>query len=684
MAKFLFEILSEEIPANLQENGADTLYELFKKYSIESGVAVINQNIFFSSQRITILCDLKIEKKEIITHVRGPRIGVDKKILQSFLSSQKKQNYTQIELENGKYHGLEYQEILNETNEKTKENLAKICLKVLNNFDWEDAIMTWRSYLPKWIRPIRSILCILNDEIINFEFAGIQSSNKTHGHKILSNWKEIEIHNSDEYEKKLDDVFVIADQFKRMQIIQSHISNIDLKDANIEKLINELSCITEFPQIIELEIDKKFLSLPEDLIKYIMITHQRYIPQIENHKLSNKYYVIIDHSNPNETMKNGYKRVLNARLADGKFYWDKFINIELDILIENLKITKSEYIPDISVYDFNIKISEFFKDSDEILKMLNIASCDLSSELIIEYPSLRGLMAHEYLLKNQLSKQKKPHNNLYYGESELYEQFILPIDPFEEVIIFAKNILKAEYYIVEKKEKPTSSRDPFQIRKAIENSIELIFKDFFTKNCDPWITKNPSLSNYNFRNNENFKNIFLDVLLNLYYKNEEKFSSNQNLNSNNQIIKIAFDHFTQEHKLIFHYFEIKQFIFEQFKFIQNLCNFKWKDETHQSYKRIVQLCGKKYKDFQEEINENLLSKEEERDFFDLIQICKNELNFEKLQNIDFQNQISFTINNFFDKIRIEDSDEKIRNNRIALIYTFYSLIENFAPISQLF
>ena len=115
MTTFLFEILSEEIPADLQEIGANHLYESFNKYSSESGIFIKNYQIFYSSQRIAIVCNLKIEKKEMITYVRGPRIEVDEKILQAFLSSQKNQNFRQIEIEN-KYHGLEFKEILNGSN----------------------------------------------------------------------------------------------------------------------------------------------------------------------------------------------------------------------------------------------------------------------------------------------------------------------------------------------------------------------------------------------------------------------------------------------------------------------------------------------------------------------------------------------------------------------------------------
>ena len=679
MTTFLFEILSEEIPADLQESGASHLYELFNEYSAESAIFIKNYQIFYSSQRIAIMCNLKIEKKEIIRNVRGPRIGVDEKILQAFLSSQKNQNFRQIEIEN-KYHGLEFKEILNENQEKIEQNLSQICLKTLQNFAWSDTTMSWKSYLPKWIRPIRSILCILNNDIIHFEFAGIKSSNKTRGHKILTRWRDIVVKSPEKYEQRLEKKLVIVDQNIRKKMSTQNISNVDLTDKNIINLIDELSCIAEYPMVMKLKIENEFLSLPDDLIQYIMIAHQRYIPKIENGKLSNEYYVIIDHNDSNSTMEGGYRRVLNARLSDGKFYWDKFINTDFEILIEDLKATKSEYIPKISVYDFNQKISEIFINSDSVHQKLNSESCDLSSDLITEYPALRGLMAKEYMIRNKLNNDEKPCNNLYYGESELYEKFVLPTHSFEKAIIFAKNMLKAEYFIIEKREKPTSSRDPFQIRKAIENGIGIIFNDYLNNDSSDYSECSEHYF-FNRSDDENFKNIFFDVLLNFYYKNNESLFNLAKLE--NKIIDIGYHHFMQKNILNYSFLKMKKFSFEQIQFIKNLSSFSWQDGTFQAYKRVVQICSKKYKDFDGEINENLILLQEEKNFFILIQSCNNECNFNKIQNIDFQNQIYLTINNFFDNIHIEDEDEQIKNNRIALLVHFYNSIENFIPISKL-
>lgn len=680
--EFLFEVLSEEIPANLQGYGANHLCELFEKYGAEIGISIMDYKKFYSSQRIAILCELKIEKKEVVKHIRGPKLGVSAEILQRFLSSN--ENGQQIEID-GKYHGIEVREIFNKNDVEIERNLGQLCKKVLENFMWNDKVMTWKSYLPAWVRPIRSILCMLDEKVIDFEFVEVKSSNQTFGHKILTRWKKFDIEKIENYELKLKENFVIVNQEKRKNIILKNLRNVDLNDKNISDLMNELICIAEYPQVMECNIEEKFLSLPEDLIKHIMISHQRYIPRVENNILMDVYYVVIDHNNPNEIMKKGYERVLDARLSDGRFYWDKFVNTTLQTLIEKSKGIKSEYNSDLSIYDFNFEVSKIFENSEEIHGVLNTLSCDLSSDLIVEYPSLRGLMACEYIIRNKIKISEKYfagviNNNLYSGESEIYHKNVdYRLSDFEKAVVFGKNLLKAKHFIIDKKEKPTSSRDPFQVRKSIENSVESFVQSYFVKDGE---SDFETISHRYIMIGENdiFKQIFFDVLLNFYYR------ANENFSGNSKIVETGFYFFVKKHDLVFNYFNIKDFIFRQLDFIESLCNFKWRFETIEAYKRVAQLCSKKYKDFNlsDYIDESLVKENEEKDFVNLIKTCENEISFKKLEDYEFQGDIIKVINNFFDRVRIEDSDEKIRNNRISMIVKFYRLVENFAPISEIF
>jgi hypothetical protein len=202
-------------------------------------------------------------------------------------------------------------------------------------------------------------------------------------------------------------------------------------------------------------------------------------------------------------------------------------------------------------------IAQFFKKSQKIGRILNILSCDLSSELIKEFPALRGLMAHEYIIRNKIYLPGKyfrgvVNNNLYWGESELYEKFIFPFSNFEKIYIFGKNFLKARHFIIHKKEPVTSSRDPFQIRRTLNNAfffmIEDISKGDFSMFADPDID-NEKL----FFSEEDFKSpefvIFEQKALHAIYKNISDIDMKTKDNAKKNAMKQFFDSHVKNNKI---------------------------------------------------------------------------------------------------------------------------------------
>ena len=236
-----------------------------------------------------------------------------------------------------------------------------------------------------------------------------------------------------------------------------------------------------------------------------MVTNQRYIPLYKNTKndeLTGQFLVVIDHNNPNPEMRNGYERVLTARLDDAAFFWSLMQNRTVEELIELTKNVQSEYNPSLSAYKFinklTQKIQDYIFETNITTQLLRTVSCDTGTEIICEFPALRGIIASKFLQgekKNEkkenefLNEKNRSQNilyacNFYYGESELYEperNLFLPVvgselekDSLENcrIIIFFKHLLKLEYYLLEKNENPTSSKDPF----GLYNSAFILLK----------------------------------------------------------------------------------------------------------------------------------------------------------------------------------------------------------------
>lgn len=510
MKNFLLEILCEEIPADLQETGAINLLNIFKKIIINLGITIINEDFnnqyFYSPRRITLNLTLSCVEFNKLEIIRGPRVGVDSDILEKFLqknnisplscqsSLQNKKNLIEVEQNKIKYHAIQIEQTLNSSENSTMQNLANICVESFKQLTWPRT-MTWKANGEKWIRPIRNILALFNNKIINFEFAGVQTSNFTFGHKILTHNIKIKINTIDEYQKILREKSVIINHIERKEKIKNCIEDQLSRYAYIsinsshEKFIRNLANIVEFPDILECRIPNEFMHLPHQLIEYVMMHHQKYIPLYdisnEYRNLSQEFLVIIDHNNPNDKMKNGYAKVLNARLSDAQFFWDKFCNTKIEDLVENLKLSQSEYIPEMNILEFNKNINKKLLEIYNYDIDLNILSCDLGSDIYSEYPALRGFLSSPYLQKNNYSKTTSDiAKEIYYGESELYERDYIPQNKISQTIVALKYQAKLRYYLIDKEEKPTTSRDPFALKRAIRiiHDLDKKLLDVFNEN----------------------------------------------------------------------------------------------------------------------------------------------------------------------------------------------------------
>jgi len=473
MKNFLLEILCEEIPADLQEYGLSHLYEKFGHYCSGKGVTIQSQECFYSPRRLTLCLDLSFEKINKSEIVRGPKVGIPEEILNKFLekNNSKKEDLVEIDYNKFKYYAIQIEENLNSSEQEIKKNLANICLETLNQISWPRK-MKWHKDGKEWVRPIRNILALYKNEIIDFEFTNVKSTNYTFGHKMLADNIEIEINNIADYKEKLKINKVIVDQNERKDIITDFCANHGIQCDF--KLLKTLTNIAEFPNILECQIPDEFMSLPQQVIAYTMIHHQKYIPLSANDRLVQKFLVVIDHNNPNEIMRQGYERVLNARLSDAKFFWNRFCNSKIEDLIENLKLHQSEYIPDMNIFEFNNHINKQLKEKGCDNIDLNVLSCDLGSEIYSEYPALRGLLAYEYLMKNHYPKEICTiAREIYYGESELYERNYEPEDEIIKIIIALKYHAMLKHYLIDKKEKPTTSRDPFALKRTIKIIYDL-------------------------------------------------------------------------------------------------------------------------------------------------------------------------------------------------------------------
>ena len=317
MSDFLLEIYSEEIPSRMQKDAASNLKNLtFDTLSKEKLTVAKEQiTVLTSPQRVSLIINnLKEEQQIPAVQIIGPKVGVPEKALQGFLRSNGLQNIDDLEqIDRG---GTQYfcyfkkeSKIL--TKNVISSSIEKIIDKMTNSWP---KIMKYQSQetgqTHKWIRPVRNILCLFDNNLVNIELLGLKSNKNSYGHFLHSN-NPIEITSVNEYQNILLENFVIVDQNKRRVTIQEQIDkvlanqNLSTIDHSSSEIFNEINGICEFPTVLTGEIDKKFMDLPHEILTLTLKSNQKFLClKDQSNELSRKFIFV---SNPPIAQKNSQK-----------------------------------------------------------------------------------------------------------------------------------------------------------------------------------------------------------------------------------------------------------------------------------------------------------------------------------------------------------------------------------------
>ena len=342
MSEFLLELYSEEIPPNLQINARNDLQEKIKSFLIEENLKYESLNVFSSPTRLIILLKnfpdkIKIPSKDI----RGPKVGVMEDIINSFLkthdSSRKDLTKKQNDKGNFYYIKTKAKEVL------TSEVLKKIVVNSIASIKWKKS-MRWANTDLLWGRPLRSILAIYNKNILAFSYGHLKTNDCTLIEKDLD-IKVKKVTKFKDYKKILLNNNIIFYHINKEKKIIKKFENLykvkSFKNYYDTKLLKEVTNIVEDPQVLLVDFDKKYLELPKEIIISTLQNHQRYFPIFDKKdKITNFFLVVANKKDTNNIIKDGNKRVVEARLADAKFFWDKDKSKNLIKQIAKLKKVK--------------------------------------------------------------------------------------------------------------------------------------------------------------------------------------------------------------------------------------------------------------------------------------------------------------------------------------------------------
>ena len=543
--------------------------------------------------------------------------------------------------------------------------------------------MKWSDSKLLWGRPLRSILAIFNKDHLSFSYGHLRSKN----HTIIENdfiEKNIKINQFKEYKKILKNNNILLDQEERMEKILKRFSTIcqtkNYSNNFNKKLLEEVVNIVENPNVLIVDFNKDYLKIPSEIIISTLQRHQKYFPLFNNkEQLTNFFLVVANKVDRKNLIKQGNKRVVEARLSDAKFFWDKDKSRNLIKQIGKLKnIIFFEKLG--TIYDKTQrlrKLSSLISDElntnkEKIEIAASISKSDLCSDLVGEYPELQGVLGKYFALAQGFEEDVSNALSDHYLPLGISSQ--VPKKPISySISIIDKLDSLTGFFLIN--EKPTSSKDPFALRRAAIGLLRVIIENNLT-------IKLRDLINYSIRLFEEqgveIKNLNAEKEILDFLKDRMKNILKEK-NIKNDIIEASLSAHVGDNYLD---------LFKKSILINKNINTTTGKNIIESYKRASNIINNTNKGISGSPDAVLFRQEEEKALYDKInEIRKNftvkedKKNYENL--LIQMSEIKPFTDNFFDNVKVNDENQDIKNNRLELLKMFCNTFNNFVNFSKL-
>ena len=687
MSEFFLELFSEEIPSSLQKSLREDLLNNFIKIFNEKSISFKKSSSFSTPNRLVILFEglqkqITLKSEEI----KGPNVKAPEVALEGFIRSNninKKDLFKQT-IDKGEFYFFKTKsKKLN-----TQNLLEELVPSILYKIQWKKS-MRWSDFNLNWGRQLKSILAIFDKKKLTFNFHHLTSSNSTFIDKEFEEKKKIFVDFKDynNFFKKLN---ITIDHNLRKNLIEKKLNDILSKKniiiENNPKLLDEVVDLTDQPNVILCEFDRKFLNIPKEILIITMQYHQKYFPTFDKKgNITNEFLVVTNKKDINGLIKLGNERVVEARLNDAEFFWkkDKSQN-----LVKRVSMLKSmNYFKGLGTYFDKVQrmrklggmlSDELLISKDKVELSASICKVDLVSELVGEFPELQGIMGGYFAEAQGFEK------DVCKAISEQYlpagQNSKVPKKPYSVALSLADKIdtLVGFFGI---NQKPTSSKDPFALRRLalgiiktiIENKKDFKIRDLISYSAGLYLDQGFEFENKSLQTE--LISFLMDRLK--FYMKEEKIR--------NDIIQASTSFLNLDQSVI---------VFGKAKSLNKFINKSNGKDVVSSFKRASSILESELKGknielsnttdpgiFKTEFEKNLYKKINElRKYFQ--NINKDE-DFEvSIKNLAESKKVIF---DFFDNVTVNEDDITIKKNRLELIqmlcktfdyYVNFSLIDS--------
>ena len=680
----LLEIGVEELPSRFGQTTLDQIENNLSKLLKEERINFDNIEKYATPRRLTfVIKNLADKATDLEEEVKGPakKIAVDAdgnftKPALGFMKSKglDPENVYFKQLGNAEYlFGTIKQE-----GKHTSEVLKNIVPEAIKNVTFPKA-MRWGGKNMRFARPIRWMVALLNNEVLDIDLEGIKSSNITRGHRFLGE-KEFEVNSVEEYFEKLDKNFVVLDQHKRKEMIREQAVEVAKSlggEVELdEDLLEEITFLVEYPTAFYGEFDEEYVKLPKEVVTTPMKEHQRYFPVSKDGKLLPNFIAVRNgDSNRIDLVKAGNEKVLRARLADALFFYHEDTKKPLESFVDKLQTVVFQAKLG-TVYDKTLRIEKLSQvilnelnmteSKENTLRAAKLCKADLVTNMVFEFTELQGIMGRDYA---QVSgENEEVCQGIFEHYLPRFAGDILPETNTGIALSIADKLDSiAGFFAIGIK--PSGSQDPYALRRQALGILSILLDRKLSVNLNNLI--NAALDNYsNLEFNkeevasqiveffvERVKNLFKDLGIR-YDVIDAVLNNNLNDISDIHTRALELNRWLQKDELV---------------------------EMLTAFNRVSTLAEKATTDI---VKEDLLKEDAEIKLYNGFKEIKSNVEsllLDKKYNeaLDAFATLRPLVDNLFDNVMVMDKDEAIKENRLGLLKQIYSTMLTICDLSKI-
>ena len=684
MAKtLLLEIGTEEVPAHvmpgilaqLKENAEKTFAGLRISYDSVKTVGTPRRTALIVEGLAETQADLSKENRGPALNIAFDADGNPTKAALGFARGQKVDAKDLV-----KKDGYVYA-MIHEAGGQTRDLLSDTLKGLVDGLNFPNN-MHWANLDYKFIRPLRWLVALYGDEVIDFEVAAVKSGRVSRGHRFLSEG-DFEIPNADSYEKACEDNFIIIDQEKRCAMIRQQVEEVAAANggkAEIEEdLLEEVLYLVEYPTALCGSFDEKYLKLPAEAVITPMRDHQRYFPVLKDGQLLPLFITVRNGGKEHlEIVQHGNERVLRARLEDAQFFFDEDRKKSLEAHGEKLKTVvfqdglgtiadKAVRLEALAGYIADkLEVSE--TEKKDACRAAKLAKADLVTGMVCEFTELQGIMGREYAKLDGESDAVAQAIDEHYmprfaGDAQpasVAGRIVSLADKIDNLVAtFSRGLI------------PTGSQDPFALRRQALGIVNML--------------------------NEAKYHICLKGLVNkeldlLNITDEAKRTKLQNDVA--EFMKLRLKNVLSEAGIRY---DVVDAVFVDIndmyavglraEAVNEAVKAEEAAQTIQAFNRAGNIA-RKADGVEAVVNPDIFVNEVEGVLNDALKLAKAKVeNAVAEQNyavaIDELTKLAAPIDNFFDAVMVMDKDEAVKNNRLGLLKSVDNLICQVADFSKI-